>query len=248
MSPDLRAAIVQDAETNRVLMLAWMDDEALGSRARRARRTSSAARGSASGARARRRATRSRWRSFATTATATRSSSAFDPPGRRATPARCRASRRGSGAASPIARGSDPRARTWRARRRRPGRSRAQGRRGGRRGRAGRCLRERRAARGGGRGSLVPLLRPARRAWPRPEPRRGRARPASYTVMTILPRGWPSPMCRSASAILLERIRAVDRGPELRVRQEVSQRLHVRLVELREEERRLLASAERSET
>jgi phosphoribosyl-ATP pyrophosphohydrolase/phosphoribosyl-AMP cyclohydrolase len=27
--PELRAAIVQDAETNRVLMLAWMDDEAL---------------------------------------------------------------------------------------------------------------------------------------------------------------------------------------------------------------------------
>ncbi|MGH3066425.1 MAG: bifunctional phosphoribosyl-AMP cyclohydrolase/phosphoribosyl-ATP diphosphatase HisIE [Gaiellaceae bacterium] len=29
MPPDLRAAIVQDAATNRVLMLAWMDDEAL---------------------------------------------------------------------------------------------------------------------------------------------------------------------------------------------------------------------------
>jgi phosphoribosyl-AMP cyclohydrolase / phosphoribosyl-ATP pyrophosphohydrolase len=29
MAPDLRAAIVQDAATNRVLMLAWMDDEAL---------------------------------------------------------------------------------------------------------------------------------------------------------------------------------------------------------------------------
>ncbi len=29
MSTELRAAIVQDAETNRVLMLAWMDDEAL---------------------------------------------------------------------------------------------------------------------------------------------------------------------------------------------------------------------------
>jgi len=29
MSPDLRAAIVQDAVTSRVLMLAWMDDEAL---------------------------------------------------------------------------------------------------------------------------------------------------------------------------------------------------------------------------
>lgn len=27
--PDLKAAIVQDADTNRVLMLAWMDDEAL---------------------------------------------------------------------------------------------------------------------------------------------------------------------------------------------------------------------------
>ena len=29
MSPELRAAIVQEAETNRVVMLAWMDDEAL---------------------------------------------------------------------------------------------------------------------------------------------------------------------------------------------------------------------------
>jgi len=29
MQPELRAAIVQDAETNRVLMLAWMDDDAL---------------------------------------------------------------------------------------------------------------------------------------------------------------------------------------------------------------------------
>jgi len=29
MPPDLRAAIVQDAETSRVLILAWMDDEAL---------------------------------------------------------------------------------------------------------------------------------------------------------------------------------------------------------------------------
>jgi phosphoribosyl-ATP pyrophosphohydrolase/phosphoribosyl-AMP cyclohydrolase len=29
MQPDLRAAIVQDARSNRVLMLAWMDDEAL---------------------------------------------------------------------------------------------------------------------------------------------------------------------------------------------------------------------------
>ena len=29
MQRDLRAAIVQDAETGRVLMLAWMDDEAL---------------------------------------------------------------------------------------------------------------------------------------------------------------------------------------------------------------------------
>jgi phosphoribosyl-ATP pyrophosphohydrolase/phosphoribosyl-AMP cyclohydrolase len=38
MQPDLRAAIVQDAETNRVLMLAWMDDEAL----RRTRETGEA--------------------------------------------------------------------------------------------------------------------------------------------------------------------------------------------------------------
>src|SRR2546430_16785756 len=29
MSADLRAAIVQDADSNHVLMLAWMDDEAL---------------------------------------------------------------------------------------------------------------------------------------------------------------------------------------------------------------------------
>ena len=29
MQPDLRAAIVQDAQTDRVVMLAWMDDEAL---------------------------------------------------------------------------------------------------------------------------------------------------------------------------------------------------------------------------
>jgi phosphoribosyl-AMP cyclohydrolase / phosphoribosyl-ATP pyrophosphohydrolase len=29
MPPELRAAVVQDAETGRVLMLAWMDDEAL---------------------------------------------------------------------------------------------------------------------------------------------------------------------------------------------------------------------------
>ena len=29
MQPELRAAIVQDAETDRVLMLAWMDDDAL---------------------------------------------------------------------------------------------------------------------------------------------------------------------------------------------------------------------------
>ena len=29
MLPELRAAVVQDAETNRVLMFAWMDDEAL---------------------------------------------------------------------------------------------------------------------------------------------------------------------------------------------------------------------------
>ena len=35
MPPELRAAIVQDAETDRVLMLAWMDDEALRRRARR---------------------------------------------------------------------------------------------------------------------------------------------------------------------------------------------------------------------
>jgi phosphoribosyl-AMP cyclohydrolase / phosphoribosyl-ATP pyrophosphohydrolase len=38
MPPDLRAAVVQDAETGRVLMLAWMDDEAL----RRTRETGEA--------------------------------------------------------------------------------------------------------------------------------------------------------------------------------------------------------------
>jgi phosphoribosyl-ATP pyrophosphohydrolase/phosphoribosyl-AMP cyclohydrolase len=38
MRPELRAAIVQDAETGRVLMLAWMDDEAL----RRTRETGEA--------------------------------------------------------------------------------------------------------------------------------------------------------------------------------------------------------------
>jgi len=38
MSPELRAAIVQDAETNRILMLAWLDDEAL----RRTRETGDA--------------------------------------------------------------------------------------------------------------------------------------------------------------------------------------------------------------
>jgi phosphoribosyl-ATP pyrophosphohydrolase/phosphoribosyl-AMP cyclohydrolase len=38
MQPELRAAIVQDAETQRVLMLAWMDDEAL----RRTRETGEA--------------------------------------------------------------------------------------------------------------------------------------------------------------------------------------------------------------
>ena len=38
MPPDLRAAIVQDAESGRVLMLAWMDDEAL----RRTRETGEA--------------------------------------------------------------------------------------------------------------------------------------------------------------------------------------------------------------
>ncbi len=38
MQPELRAAVVQDAETDRVLMLAWMDDEAL----RRTRETGEA--------------------------------------------------------------------------------------------------------------------------------------------------------------------------------------------------------------
>jgi phosphoribosyl-ATP pyrophosphohydrolase/phosphoribosyl-AMP cyclohydrolase len=38
MQPDLRAAIVQDADSGRVLMLAWMDDEAL----RRTRETGEA--------------------------------------------------------------------------------------------------------------------------------------------------------------------------------------------------------------
>ena len=38
MQPELRAAVVQDAETNRVLMLAWMDEDAL----RRTRETGEA--------------------------------------------------------------------------------------------------------------------------------------------------------------------------------------------------------------
>ena len=82
MQPDLRAAIVQDAASGDVLMLAWMDDEAL----RRTRESGEAhfwsrSRGR-SGGRARPRATRSRSRSCGRTATATRCCSASGPQGR----------------------------------------------------------------------------------------------------------------------------------------------------------------------
>ena len=89
MQPELRAAIVQDASDGRVLMLAWMDDEAL-------RLTRETRRGvvleplarRSSGTRARRPGTRSRSRRSATTATATRCCCACGPRAPRATPAR----------------------------------------------------------------------------------------------------------------------------------------------------------------
>ena len=157
MQPELRAAIVQDAETNRVLMLAWMDDEAL----RLTRETGEAhffsRSRSSSGARARRPGTRSPSRSCATTATATRSSCASARPGRPATRARvsCFAPwlwRRVAERARDAARGLLRR----RARGRGPGGCCAEGRRGGRRGRARRSGGERRAARLRARGPLVP--------------------------------------------------------------------------------------------
>ena len=96
--PDLTPAIVQDAESNRVLMLAWMDEEAL----RRTRETGEAWFWSrsrqGSGGRAKRPATRSRSKSCARIATATRFFSACARPAPSATPARSRASRPGCGA------------------------------------------------------------------------------------------------------------------------------------------------------
>ena len=82
MQPELRAAIVQDAETGRVLMLAWMDDEA----ERLTRETGEAWFWSRSRQRALAqgrdvRATRSPSRSCATTATATRCSLRVRPNG-----------------------------------------------------------------------------------------------------------------------------------------------------------------------
>ena len=113
MQPELRAAIVQDARDGRVLMLAWMDDEALRLHARDGRGVvlEQVARAN-SGTRARRPGTCSRSRRSATTATATHSSSAF---ARRAcVPHRlgARASRLRSGARWSSASATAPRART----------------------------------------------------------------------------------------------------------------------------------------
>ena len=74
-------------------MLAWMDAEAERLTRETARRGSGAARARSCGTRARRPGTCSRSRRSATTATATRSCCACARPGRRATPARARASR-----------------------------------------------------------------------------------------------------------------------------------------------------------
>ena len=97
--PDLRAAIVQDAETGRVLMLAWMDDEAL----RLTRETGEAWFWS--------RSREQLWRKGETSGNVLAVEELRDdcdgdaillrvrPAGPPATPARCRASRRGSGGA-----------------------------------------------------------------------------------------------------------------------------------------------------
>ena len=114
MPPDLRAAIVQDAETSRVLMLAWMDDEAL----RLTRETGEAhffsrsrgrlwRKGETSGQHARRRGAARRLRR--------RRDPPARPPGRAGLPHRepSPASRRGSGAASPSVPRRGRKARTW---------------------------------------------------------------------------------------------------------------------------------------
>ena len=83
--PDLTPVIVQDAETEpRADARLRRRRRRFAGRARRARRGSGAARATSSGTRARPRGTRSPWRRSATTATATRSSTAC---GRTAPPA-----------------------------------------------------------------------------------------------------------------------------------------------------------------
>ena len=110
MQPELRAAIVQDAETGRVLMLAWMDDEALAPDARDrrgvvleplARAALAQGRDVREHARRRGAARRLRRRRAARCACAR--------PGPRATPgSRLVLRARGSGAASPSARATRP--------------------------------------------------------------------------------------------------------------------------------------------
>ena len=151
--------IVQDAVTNRVLMLAYADDEAL----RRTRETGEAwfwsRCATSSGTRARPPATRWRWRRSPTTATATRCSTACARTAPPATRARSRASRRGSGASSPSAPRHVRRARTSPACSMAARGGRAQGGRGRRRGSARRGHRVRRAARRRARRPLVPHVR-----------------------------------------------------------------------------------------
>ena len=109
----LRPAIVQDAATGRVLMLAWMDDEA----ERRTRETGEAWFWS--------RSREQLWRKGETSGNTLAVEELRDDcdgdallaarrarPARRATPARSRASRPRSGARSPSARATGPRART----------------------------------------------------------------------------------------------------------------------------------------
>ena len=138
MPPDLRAAIVQDAETNRVLMLAWMDDEAL----RLTRETGEAHFFSRSRGRL--------WRKGETSGNTLAVEELRDdcdgdaillrvrPDGPAChTGARLAASPRGSGAASPSVPRRGRRARTSAISSPRAGRRRAEGRRGGSRGRVG---------------------------------------------------------------------------------------------------------------
>ena len=113
---ELRAAIVQDAET-RPRADARVDGRrgrAPHARVGRGVVLEPLARGVLAQGRDLR-ATRWRSRSCATTATATRCCCACARTGPRATPARCRASRRRSGARSPSARRTGPRARTRRS-------------------------------------------------------------------------------------------------------------------------------------